>query len=335
MPTYNLALLGFGNVGKALARLLQRKSDELRDRYNIEWRITGIASRRLGWLADPAGFDLKPFLLGDFKDAVKADSIQAWLTAARADVLFENTSLTPENGQPAIDYIRAGFAHGAHVITANKGPIVHAYRELSDLAARHGKRFMHEATVMGGAPVFSLFQEALPATKLKAFRGILNSTTNVILTQMETGMSFDEGVRKAQEMGIAETDPSADVDGWDAAVKVAALVTVLMGDSLTPQQVEREGIRQLSGATVRAARAQGAPYKLVCRAEREADGRVSASVRPEQVLLEDPLANTRGSDSIITFEMDTLHKLTLSEGLADADTTAYGLLADLIRAVRK
>jgi len=337
MKSYHLALLGFGNVGRALAGLLKTKTAELRDRYGIGWKITGVASRRLGWLANPDGFDVNAILSGNLhaKRPISNRSIHDWLSASRADVLFENTSLDPLTGQPAIDYIKAGFEHGAHVVTANKGPIVHAYQELRDLAAAKGKRFLHEAVVMGGAPVFSLFREALPAANLKGFRGILNSTTNVILTEMENGLSFEQGVKRAQELGIAETDPSADVDGWDAAVKVAALVTVLMGAPLKPQAIEREGIRGLTGEMVRAARAAGRPYKLVCRAERSADGQVTASVRPEQVPHADPLANTRGSDSIITFEMDVLHSLTLSEHLADAQTTAYGLLADFIQAVGK
>jgi homoserine dehydrogenase len=190
---------------------------------------------------------------------------------------------------------------------------------------------------MGGAPIFSLFREALPASNLKRFRGILNSTTNVILTEMENGLSFDEGVKKAQAMGIAETDPSADVDGWDAAVKVAALTTVLMGIPLKPQDIQREGIRGLTGEAVRAARAEGHPYKLVCQAERtEKEGRVAiaASVGPQQVPLSDPLASVRGSTSLVHFEMDTLYGLTLSEQNGDAVTTAYGLLADFINAVK-
>jgi homoserine dehydrogenase len=248
-------------------------------------------------------------------------------------VVFEITSLDPETGQPAIDHIRAALEYGAHVVTANKGPIVHAYTELRDLAASKGRRFLFEATVMGGAPIFSLFREALPAAHLKRFRGILNSTTNVILTEMENGLSFEDGVKRAQDMGIAETDPSADVDGWDATVKVAALATVLMGVRLRPQDVQREGIRGLTGEAVRAARAEGRPYKLVCQAERTDDGRVVARVHPEQVSLSDPLASVRGSTSLVHFELDTLHGLTLSEQDADVVTTAYGLLADLIIAV--
>jgi homoserine dehydrogenase len=321
-------------VGKALAGLLLRKRDELREKYGIEWKITGVASRRLGWLADPDGFDVDALLAGDLRSPVTSDSLQNWLTASRAAVLFENSSLDPHTGQPAIDHIRTALEMGVHAVTANKGPVVHAYHELRDLAAAQGKRFLFEATVMGGAPIFSLFREALPAANLRRFRGLLNSTTNLILTEMENGLSFDQAVKQAQELGIAETDPSFDVDGWDATVKVSALATVLMDVPLKPQAIQREGIRGLTQEVVRAARAQGHPFKLVCQAERKDDGRVVASVRPEQVPLSDPLASVNGPNSIITFEMDMLHGLTLSEQKPDAMTTAYGPLADFITLAR-
>lgn len=334
MKTHNLVLLGFGNVGRALAGLLRSKTTELRDKYGIDWRITGVASRRLGWLADPDGFNVDALLSGNLQSPISSSTIQEWLSAAHADVLFENSSMNPLTGQPAIDYLKAGLAHGAHIITANKGPVVHAYHELRDLAAAKGKRFLFEATVMGGAPIFSLFREALPAANLKRFRGLLNSTTNLILTEMEGGASFEQAVKAAQDLGIAETDPSADVDGWDAAVKVSALATVLMDAPLKPQDVQREGIRGLTQEMVQAARRVGRPFKLVCQAERADDGRVTASVRPEQVPLNDPLASVNGANSIITLEMDTLYGLTLSEQNPDAVTTAYGPLADFITLVR-
>jgi homoserine dehydrogenase len=191
-------------------------------------------------------------------------------------------------------------------------------------------RFLHEAAVMGGAPIFSLFREALPAAQLTRLRGILNSTTNLILTEMENGATFDQAVKKAQDMGIAETDPSFDVDGWDATVKVSALATVLMDFPLKPAAIQREGIRGLTAEVIAAARMMGRPYKLVCQAERRTDGTVTGSVRPEQVPLDDPLARCDGATSIIMFQTDVIHGLTLSELHPDAITTAYGPLADFI-----
>ena len=258
--------------------------------------------------------------------------VRAWLSAARADVLFEATSLNVQDGQPAVDHIRTALECGAHAITANKGPIVHAYEELSSLATTKGKRFLFEATVMDGVPIFSMFRESLPAVHLRGFRGILNSTTNVILSGMEDGLSFNESLKKAQEIGVAETDPSNDVEGWDATVKVAALVRVLMGVPVRLDEIEREGVGKLSGETVRAARAAGKPYKLVCRARRDGP-LVRASVRPEQVALSDPLAWVTGTSSIVCFETDIFPGLVITENNPGLEATAYGMLADFVRAV--
>ncbi len=132
-------------------------------------------------------------------------------------------------GQPAIDYLRAALETGAHAISANKGPVVHAYRELTDSGdGRMRKRFLFESAVMDGVPIFSLFREAMPAVEVRGFRGVLNSTTNVILEGMESGLTFDDAVKKAQDLGVAESDPTDDIDGVDAAVKVVALANVLM-----------------------------------------------------------------------------------------------------------
>ena len=269
MKTINLGLLGFGNVNRTLVELLQRKESELRERHGIEWLVTGVASRRIGWQANASGFDVAELVRARNSDAfarVRGEECKhysAWLDAAQPAVVFEATSLNVETGQPAIAHIRAALEHGAHAITANKGPVVHAYQELRELAARRGKQFLFESTVMDGIPIFSLFRNTLPAIEVKGFKGILNSTTNVILTGMERGLSFDESLGQAQRLGIAETDASHDIEGWDAAVKVAALVNVIMGVRLPPQKVEREGIRMLTGDAVRSARSAGVPYKLI------------------------------------------------------------------------
>jgi homoserine dehydrogenase len=246
-------------------------------------------------------------------------------------VLFEATSLSPRDGQPAIDHIRAALEMGAHAITANKGPIVHAYEELKSSAAAKGRRFLFESAVMDGVPIFSLFRDNLPVVHLHGFRGILNSTTNVILSGMEEGLSFDESLAKAQQIGVAETDPSNDIEGWDAAVKVAALVRVLMGAPIRMEEIQREGIGNLSGPVVRAARADGKPFKLVCRARRTEHG-VTASVGPEQVPLSDPMAWVAGTSSIVYFETDIFPGLAITENNPGLEATAYGMLADFVRA---
>jgi homoserine dehydrogenase len=325
-------------VNRSLVRLLVDRDGELRAR-DIEWRITGVASRRLGWIADSNGID--PGLLsgsqgvvaGDFPETSRrSNNVREWLDIARADVLFEATSLNVENGQPAVDHLRVAMEHGAHAITANKGPVVHAYHELRDLAQARGKRLLFESTVLDGIPIFSLFQENLPVIHLRGFRGILNSTTNVILAGMEEGLSFDAALGRAQEIGVAETDASHDIEGWDAAVKVTALVVVLMGEKLRPADVQREGIGKLTGEEVRAARAAGTPYKLVCSARRTGSG-IVARVGPERLPLSDPLAWVAGTSSIVYFETDIFPGLCITEVNPGLYATAYGMLADFIRAV--
>jgi homoserine dehydrogenase len=333
------------------------KDAELRRLYGIEWRLTGIASRRIGWIADPQGLD--PAKLLSFSDSPQdlaqhfapnfasggarqpsaasgpqnaPQNVREWLAAARADVLFEASSLNRHTGQPAIEHLQAALESGAHAISANKGPIVHAYRELRDLAHAKGRRFLFESTVMDGTPIFSMFPHCLPTVELRGFRGILNSTTNVVLTEMEKGLDLDHAVKRAQEIGVAETDPSDDLDGWDAAVKVAALVIVLMDVPITLEQVERAGIRTITPEQVRAARAAGMRYKLICRADRAPDGGVRASVRPEQLPMSDPLALLEGTTSALRFDMDVFG-LSIIEHKPGVIATAYGLLADFIRAV--
>lgn len=331
---YNLALLGFGNVGREFVRLLMAKEAELRANYQIEWRLTGIASRRIGWVADANGLNSTAVLNSQWPAPPAArtpQNVRDWLRAAQADVLFEATSLNWHTGHPAIDHLKAALECGAHAISANKGPVVHAYRELLDLARAKGRRFLFESAVMDGAPVFSMFRHSLPAVTLRGFRGILNSTTNVVLSEMENGLNLDEAVKKAQAIGVAETDPSDDLDGWDAAVKVAALVIVLMGVSITLDQVERIGIRTVTAEQVRAARTSGMRYKLVCRAERREDG-VRASVRPEVLPMGDPLALLEGTTSALRFDLDVFG-LSIIEHKPGMIATAYGLLGDFIRAV--
>lgn len=333
MKRHRLCFIGFGNVGRALVRLLVAKSVELRDGYGIDWEIGGVATRRLGWRATEDAIDAAALLAGNDQTQTH-DNINDWLKRAKPDVVFETTSLNPETGQPAIDYMRASLQAGAHVITANKAPLVYAYDALNEIAIAQGKRLMFEATVLDSAPVFSLFRETLPAAKIRAISGAFNSTTNIILETMEAGRSFAEGVKTAQELGVAETDPSHDVDGWDSVMKICILAQVILKTPLKPSAVRREGIRHLDHVTVQAARSEGKPYKLITRATMNADGSVTASVRPEQIATTEPLGNVRGTSLAIHFELDTIPGLTIVSHRPNLQSTAYGLLSDFINAVK-
>lgn len=337
MRHVKLAFLGFGNVGKALARLFLDKQRELADIYQLTFSVTGIATSRHGMAIVPNGIDLNQMLRTTDISLLNNQPAQKgsldFIRNCHADVLFENTPVNYGTGQPAVDHLRAALESGMHAITANKGPVVHAYRELTTLAQMKQRKFYFESTVMDGAPIFSLFRETLPGARLLSFRGILNSTTNMILALMEQGRSFEEAVIYCQKIGIAETDPSGDIDGWDAAVKIAALSTVLMDVPLKPAQVNRQGIREITSQAVIKAFETGKRWKLVCSAKRTDKG-VDARVAPELVDMNSPLFFVNGTTSIVQFETDVLKSLSIVESDPGPTTTAYGLFADFLNAVK-
>jgi len=337
MRHFKLAFLGFGNVGKALARLLLAKQKELAQTYQLTFSTTGIATSSHGTALNPDGLDLDQALqIADLsvlnRRPVQYDAFD-FIKNCQADVLFENTPVNYDSGQPAVNHLMAALDSGMHAITANKGPVVHAYRELTQLARQKHRKFYFESTVMDGAPIFSLFRETLPGARLLSFRGILNSTTNMMLTLMEQGKNFEEAVAYCQDIGIAETDPSGDIDGWDSAVKIAALSNVLMDIPLKPAQVERQGIRNLTSQAVINALENGKRWKLVCSAKRSGLS-VEARVAPELVDMNSPLFIINGTTSIIQFNTDVLESISVVESNPGPTTTAYGLFADFLNAVK-
>jgi homoserine dehydrogenase len=338
MSPVKLVLLGFGNVGQALARLLLEKAVDLEQLEGLTPLVVGIGTGSHGSVYDPQGLDLASAL-----KLAEADENLAGLPGVRevphnlsllresgAQALLESVPVDYQAGQPAIEYLETALELGMHAVTANKGPVVHAYRRLHELADSRSRRFLFESAVMDGAPIFSLWRECLPGARLVSFRGILNSTTNFILAQMELGHSKAEAIHQAQALGIAETDPSGDIEGWDAAVKVAALATVLMGRPTRIKDVARKGIEDLTEAMVEEATASGSRWKLVCSANDQGEARIA----PERLKASDPLYSVTGTSSAVTFESDVLGDLTVTERDPGPHTTAYGMLADLQRALR-
>ncbi len=342
---YKLALIGFGNVARSLAKLLVRKQSLLKSKYDVTFSFTGISTGRHGFAVNPNGIDIQKALelveSGQSIFPLSSFDVQDSLSViqhSQADVMFENSPVNTQTGQPALDHIRTALNLGMHAITANKGPVVHGYRELTALAKSKGKSFRHESTVLGGAPVFSVMREAFPLAELTSFKGIFNATTNVILSLMENGEKYEDAVKYAQSIGLAETDPTNDVDGWDAAIKVAALVTVLWDTPMTPQQVNPTGIRGITPEMIAKAKAEGKRYKLVCSAEKVGD-KVEASVSPQLVDSASPLYGMMNSSTGITFRTDVIldYSITLSEKpdmKGGPLETAYGLFADFVNLVK-
>lgn len=339
MKEYKLALIGFGNVGQAFAQLLLDKRSEMQFRYSTMVKVTAISTGTHGRVLDPDGIDLEKALevmksngsLNDLSPSPAPEDNAELIKTSGADAMFETTPVSYKDGQPAISHIETALENGMHAFTANKGPVVHDFRRLFAMAVNKGLKFYFESTVMDGAPVFAVFRE-LPAVNVKAIWGVLNSTTNLILTRMEEGDTYDQAVKYAQEIGIAETDPSGDLEGWDAAIKIAAMITVLMDYPFTPDLVDRKGIDEITPEMIVEAKAEGKRWKLVAHAWTEGI-EVKAKVGPELVDKDSLLYNIKGTSSIAQFESDVLGKLSIIEDDPGPHTTAYGLLADFINAV--
>ena len=316
-----LALIGYGNVGQALARLLRRK------RREFPFTVTGIHTLRHGTAISPKGLPLTP------EFGPRAESIEAFLDRAEAQIAVELTTLNPSTGEPAIRHIRAAFARGMHVVTANKGPIAHCYADLQDEASRAGVGLRFESAVMDGAPVFNLWRHTMPGAKVLGFAGALNSTSKIVIETMEHGGSFEDGLAAARQIGITEADGAFDVEGWDSAAKTAALANVLMDARVTPQQVSTRGITRLTPERIHEINGHGKTVRLISRGRRTASG-LSLRVRAEVLDRCDVLACTPGTSNLILFDTDlmgTFGTLSIDPGV---EQTAYGVFADLVELQR-
>jgi len=312
-----LALIGYGNVGRALARLLRQK------RRQFPFRITGIHTLRHGTAVDADGLPEDPQM------GTRAESVEAFLDAAGAQIAVELTTLNPSTGEPAISHIRAAFARGMHVVTANKGPIAHCFADLRDEAARAGVGFRFESAVMDGAPVFNLWRHTMPGVNVLGFAGALNSTSKVIIQTMEHGGSFEDGLAQARRMGITEADGTFDIEGWDSAAKTAALANVLMDACTTPQQVSTRGISRLTPERVQDLMRKGKTVRLISRGKRTGS-RLSLRVRAEVLDRADILACTPGTSNIILFLTDLMGTFGTVSLDPQVEQTAYGVFSDLV-----
>jgi homoserine dehydrogenase len=353
--TLDLVLVGFGNVARRFASLLAEQQAVLARDFGVTTRIVGITTRGHGQAYDARGLSAQALrglteagssardasdvvslvgptvtstrsTLAFLRDALKRSSVAA---RQRRVVVIETTTLDIVRGEPATSHIRAALAGGAHVITANKGPVAFAYRTLARAADRADRLFLFEGAVMDGVPVFNLVRETLPAVTVIGFRGVVNSTTNYMLTEMEQGRTFDAALTDMQARGVAEADASLDVDGWDAAAKAAALANVLLDARITPHDVDRQGISPATGRLAVAARANGRRLKLVVSGAREGR-RVNVRVAPEELPAHDLLAGLEGQQNAIILRTDMLEEIAVVQRSGSLTQTAYALLSDLL-----
>lgn len=314
-------LIGGGHVGKSFSRLLAKK------RSIYPFRIVGVLTRH-GTAIDARGLEADCVL------DLPSIPLHEFLDRTSPDVAIEITTLNPESGEPAISHIRCALERRIHVITANKGPIAHAYSELCDLARRMQVELRFESTVMDGSPIFNMVRNNLPGVKVLGFTGVVNSTSKVIVAAMERGLSMQQGIAEAQALGIAEADVSYDIDGWDSAAKAAALANVLMNARVTPQQVRRSGLRDIPAEMIAQNAGAGNTTVLVCRASLSPSGVTELSVGPEIVPRDDLLANAKGTSNLLLLHTDLMGTLGVISIDPGVEQTAYGLFSDLIDIAR-
>ena len=332
-----IALIGFGTVGTNFARVLHEKRRLLKDRYGLECEIVAVSDLLRGSVSDPEGLDVPELLrlvketnkIEGYKGGQKGmDSIRT-IRETNADVIVEAAWTNLETGEPGLTHIKEALRAKKHVITSNKGPIALAYPELKKLADENGVQIRFECTVMSGTPTIMLGMEGLAGHVINGFRGILNGTTNYILTDMEKGSAYADILKEAQRLGYSEVEPSGDVEGWDAVGKTVILANSVMGASLKVGDVEREGITKITSKDIEAAKKQGKRIKLIAHAWRDG-AKVKAKVSPELVELADPLASVSGTTNALTFETDGLGPVTIIGKGAGGVETGHGILSDLL-----
>lgn len=338
MKPLKALFVGFGNVGQKVAEILFLERALHPRVHDLNLSVVGVVTKSRGSLVNHNGIDVVK-ALKEIRDGGRFSWTNFELTKLGAldavrqldyDVLIELSTLSiSERGEPALSHVREALRRGRHVVTANKAPAAFAYRELITLAEAKGVRFLHESTVMDGTPVFNLVRAGLRGCVIKSVSGVLNSTTNYVLSRMEQGESLEEAVRFAQREGFAEADPRHDLEGWDASAKITVLANALMGASMTPLDVERQGITHVTVADAQRAVKEGKNLKLICKAWRDGQD-VRARVSLEEIERGHPFAPIRETGSIIMFETDLLAPFVITETDPTLYDTAYGVINDLM-----
>jgi homoserine dehydrogenase len=337
MQIVRLALVGFGNVGQGLAAILQDHQDRYAQAYGIRFNIVAVTDAIKGGVYLPDGFQPADLLaavqqtgtflrLPGFRPSWDALEM---IRTVPCDAVVELSFTNLQTGEPATSYLAEALRNGKHVVTTNKGPVALHYDQLSELAAQHGVQIGVEGTVMSGTPTIRVGRELLAAAGITRVQGILNGTTNFILTQMEAGAAYQDALAEAQAHGYAEADPTGDVEGFDAAAKVAILARLLFGVPLSLQQIERTGITALTMADIQAASAAGEVWKLIGSME-SINGKIAASVAPRRLPTSHPLARVSGATNAVTFTTQLMGDITLIGPGAGRLPTGYALIEDLL-----
>lgn len=338
-----LAFIGFGTVGQGLTEILLEKKELLAEKFDFHWSIVAISDTMKGSVYDERGLDAEKILslvksgkkVDDYPSGIKGmDSIDT-IKETNADTIVEVTFTDVKTGEPALTHIKTALNAKKNVVSTNKGPVVKEALNLLNLAEKNRVSYSFEGVVLAGTPVLNLVKYTLAGNKITGFKGILNGTTNYILTRMEEGTSYEDALKKAQELGYAEADPTGDVEGLDALGKVVILTNVILGKNIGWQDVERKGITGISKEDIKKAKSEGMRWKLIGSAEVQSDGSVKAKVQPIKLPLNNPLAGVNEATNALTFFTDELGPVTIIGPGAGRRETGFSLLIDLLNINRK
>ena len=340
---HKLALIGFGTVGQGLCEILINKKSELKENHDFDWEIVAVSDLLKGSVYCPEGLDVNQLL-----DLVKSDiSLEEYecksektpfefgwdavttITDSNADIVCELSYTDLKTGEPALTHCKTAFENGKHVVTSNKGPASLRHKEMKKLAEKYRVQFLIEGTVMSGTPVLNLARGPLAGCSISAVRGILNGTTNYILTEMEAGKSYEDVLKTAQKLGYAEADPTGDVEGYDAMAKVIILANVVMGADISAKNVDCEGITGITPEMINEAKQNNARWKLIGSVEKS-NGKITARVKPEMIPSDHPLAGVMGATNALTFSTDLLGEVTIIGAGAGRAETGFSILTDML-----
>ncbi|MBN2174291.1 MAG: homoserine dehydrogenase [Bacteroidales bacterium] len=336
---HKIGLLGFGTVGQGLCEILLNKKEFLKKKYGFKFDIVAVADFKFGNVYNAKGLDIEKMIKEAKAGKKFTQDLADWdnlklIKKSNTTVWCELTYTDLNTGGPAIDHVKTALKSGKHVVTSNKGPAALFYPQMKKLADKNGVKFKIEGTVVAGTPVINLAEGPLAGCTISKIRGILNGTTNYMLTEMEKGMAYDEVLKVAQEKGYAEADPTGDVEGYDARGKVTILANIVMGAGIKITDVPCNGITKIKPADIEKAKKQNKRWKLIGSVEM-IDGKVEASVKPEMIDLSHPLAGVMGATNALTFTTDLLGDVTIVGPGAGKIETGFSILTDLLSISRE
>ena len=326
-----IALIGLGNLPRAFLHILQKRP------LPFPILITGVSTGSHGHIISAQGLEPSALLacyankapLTQCPGAEEASDPFEVITRSNAEVMLLCTPLNPLTAEPGLSLCRAALSQKKSVISVDKGPIAFAHQELKNLAHQNGVQLLYEGTVMDGMPIFSLAERLLPGVQISGFQGILNSTSGIILEALEAGETFEDGLLLAQQLGIAEADPSYDLDGFDSQMKTCALANALLGATLTPAQVKRRGLGRPNPTEITQGRQRGQVLRLLSSAKKLSNGEVMASVEPAWLPASSLLGITKGAASVLVLQTDLMGEFALYERDPQIEQSAYALYLDL------